>query len=75
MLADVNVIDHEHLTLHPPVLIDDLPLFSATPVQAPKQAKSSVLETKLDDIHPDDLTPKDALGLLYELKAMLPRKS
>ena len=25
MLADVNVIDHEHLTLHPPVLIDDLP--------------------------------------------------
>jgi len=25
MLADLNVIDHEHLTLHPPVLIDDLP--------------------------------------------------
>jgi len=25
MLADINVIDHEHLTLHPPVLIDDLP--------------------------------------------------
>ena len=25
MLADINVIDHEHLTLHPPELIDDLP--------------------------------------------------
>jgi len=25
MLADLNVIDHERLTLHPPVLIDDLP--------------------------------------------------
>jgi N-acyl-D-aspartate/D-glutamate deacylase len=25
MLADINVIDHKHLTLHPPVLIDDLP--------------------------------------------------
>ena len=47
--------------------IDDLPLFSATPAQpAPKQADA--LSDKLDDIHPDELTPKDALALLYELK-------
>jgi DNA mismatch repair protein MutS len=47
--------------------IDDLPLFSATPAQpAPKQ--SDTLSDKLDDIHPDELTPKDALALLYELK-------
>ncbi len=51
-------------------LIDDLPLFSANPPQPQKTSKSSELETKLDDIHPDDLTPREALQVLYELKAL-----
>jgi DNA mismatch repair protein MutS len=50
-------------------LIDDLPLFRAAPVAAPRAAaKSSVLEARLQDVHPDELTPMEALRLIYELK-------
>ncbi|KPU84779.1 DNA mismatch repair protein MutS [Marinosulfonomonas sp. PRT-SC04] len=49
-------------------LIDDLPLFSTTPAPMPVQTKESEVVTRLRDILPDDLTPKDALALLYELK-------
>ena len=49
-------------------LIDDLPLFSvsATPPPTPKQ--SSKVEEKLAEILPDELTPREALDLLYQLK-------
>ena len=50
-------------------LIDDLPLFSANPPPQ-KPVKTSELETKLVDIHPDDLTPREALQVLYELKSL-----
>lgn len=50
-------------------LIDDLPLFAATPAAVPAQKQGpSELETMLDDIHPDDLSPREALQLIYELK-------
>jgi DNA mismatch repair protein MutS len=54
-------------------LIDDLPLFAATPSapQPRKPAGPSALETRLAEVHPDELTPKDALTLLYELKSLL----
>ena len=53
-------------------LMDDLPLFSATP--APKTAQGpSQLEQAMEDIHPDDLSPKEALKTLYELKELLER--
>jgi DNA mismatch repair protein MutS len=51
-------------------LIDDLPLFSATPAPAPQPVKPSPITDRLKDIHPDMLTPKDALDLIYELKAL-----
>ncbi len=47
-------------------MLDDLPLFTAAP--APKPAKPDVLGTRLDDIRPDDLTPRAAIDLIYELK-------
>tara|TARA_R110001599_G_scaffold148536_2_gene332248 strand:- start:333 stop:1760 length:1428 start_codon:yes stop_codon:yes gene_type:complete len=49
-------------------IIDDLPLFSmqAAP-PAPKAAKSPVLEM-MGDLHPDEMTPKQALEALYKLK-------
>ncbi len=52
-------------------LIDDLPLFAASPalVAAMPAATSPALE-KLNDILPDDLSPKEALNLLYELKEL-----
>ena len=53
-------------------LIDDLPLFAATPAPPPPSpGRRSEVEERLGEIHPDELTPKQALDLLYELKALL----
>jgi DNA mismatch repair protein MutS len=49
--------------------IDDLPLFSAT--ATPKKEQSAV-EEALRAVEPDALSPKQALEILYELKAKLP---
>jgi DNA mismatch repair protein MutS len=49
-------------------VIDDLPLFSATPPPPPIQTKQSPAVDMLKDIHPDDLSPKEALNLIYKLK-------
>ncbi|RME14290.1 MAG: DNA mismatch repair protein MutS, partial [Alphaproteobacteria bacterium] len=51
-------------------LVDDLPLFS-TAAPEPLPAAKSAVEERLKNVHPDDLSPRDALELLYELKAML----
>jgi DNA mismatch repair protein MutS len=51
--------------------IDDLPLFSAARSEVPQQTKTSAAEEKLAAILPDSLTPKAALELLYELKALV----
>jgi DNA mismatch repair protein MutS len=51
-------------------LIDDLPLFSAVPTPAPQAVKPSPVTDRLKDIHPDMLTPKEALDLIYELKSL-----
>jgi len=50
-------------------LADDLPLFQAAPKPTPR--KPSAVETRLADINPDDLSAKDALNLLYDLKSLL----
>ncbi|MEM1073670.1 MAG: DNA mismatch repair protein MutS [Pseudomonadota bacterium] len=49
-------------------LIDDLPLFAATSAPAEVAQKPSDLEQTLAQIHPDELTPKQALDLIYKLK-------
>jgi DNA mismatch repair protein MutS len=52
-------------------LIDDLPLFAASPAPTqPAAAGPSVVEERLDQISPDELTPRQALDLLYELKSL-----
>ena len=56
----------------PSTLIDDLPLFrAAAPAPAPKPQKTSEVEDRLRDSHPDEMTPMQALNLLYELKGLL----
>ncbi len=49
--------------------IDDLPLFAAN---APAPVKPSGFEDALRAIEPDTLTPKQALELIYKLKAIQP---
>jgi DNA mismatch repair protein MutS len=49
-------------------VIDDLPLFSATPPPPPIRTKQSPAVDLLETIHPDELTPKEALDLIYKLK-------
>ncbi|MCA3440444.1 MAG: DNA mismatch repair protein MutS [Rhodobacter sp.] len=56
----------------PAALIDDLPLFRAAPARAaPAKPEPSEVEARLTGIHPDDLTPMDALRLIYELRDMI----
>ncbi|MFQ1700277.1 DNA mismatch repair protein MutS [Loktanella agnita] len=52
-------------------IIDDLPLFSATPAPKPVAAKDSAVENKLKTVLPDELSPKEALNLIYELQSLL----
>jgi len=49
-------------------LIDDLPLFSAAPPPPPPAPKASPVTDMLDEILPDELTPREALDLIYKLK-------
>lgn len=48
-------------------LADDLPLFTA---KAPEPPRASPLETRLAEIQPDSLSPREALDILYELKKL-----
>jgi DNA mismatch repair protein MutS len=53
-------------------LIDDLPLFSVKP-QAPRAPTGGPgkLEARLSEVHPDTLTPREALDLVYALKDLI----
>lgn len=51
-------------------LADDLPLFNVNAVAEPKTAEPSALETRMKDVDPDDLSPREALTILYELKQL-----
>jgi DNA mismatch repair protein MutS len=56
-------------------LIDDLPLFAATrpapTAVAPRDAALTALVDMLTALHPDEMSPRDALEALYALKAQL----
>jgi DNA mismatch repair protein MutS len=57
---------------NPAVMIDDLPLFSAAPVRpAPPATRRSEVEDRLRGVAPDELTPRQALDLIYELRRLL----
>ena len=54
-------------------LAEDLPLFSTAVAAAkpPAPTEPSEIERKLARVNPDDLTPRGALDLLYELRGLL----
>ncbi|HLY45846.1 MAG TPA: DNA mismatch repair protein MutS [Stellaceae bacterium] len=55
-------------------LADDLPLFRAARRAAPEPAPdASPAEALLRDLCPDELSPREALDLIYRLKALLAR--
>ena len=53
-------------------LADDLPLFSAAR-PARREPQREALAAALGEVQPDALTPREALELLYKLKALIPR--
>ncbi|ABA03757.1 DNA mismatch repair protein MutS [Nitrobacter winogradskyi Nb-255] len=58
------------------VLVDDLPLFavtSRTGESAPTGETSPLIEA-LKSLHPDEMSPREALDALYALKAKLPKQ-
>ncbi len=50
-------------------LADDLPLFSVAPATVPETP--SAVEETLAGVSPDELSPREALDLIYRLKRML----
>ncbi|MDB6181099.1 DNA mismatch repair protein MutS [Paracoccus fistulariae] len=55
----------------PAALIDDLPLFRAVPpAPAPAKPRDSALDLRMKDVHPDTMSPREALDLIYELKSL-----
>lgn len=52
-------------------LVEDLPLFSISSQPAVLQKQDSAVENRLSEVLPDELTPKQALSLIYELKELL----
>jgi DNA mismatch repair protein MutS len=54
-----------------PGTADALPLFAAAPTAAdPISTEPSAALALLEDIDPDHLTPREALELMYKLKAL-----
>ena len=53
-------------------LADDLPLFAAAPARPTGFARpgESEIEKALAAVNPDELTPRQALELLYELRRL-----
>ncbi len=58
-------------------LVDDLPLFAARPASGPTPAadEPSALEARLAAVNPDELAPREALEVLYELRRLLNNKA
>jgi len=48
------------------LVLDDLPLFAHQP--PPPKPAVNPLHDMLDQVRPDDLTPREAIDLIYELK-------
>ena len=52
-------------------LADDLPLFSASVPATTVESAASAVEEELAELNPDELSPRDALEILYRLKGLL----
>jgi DNA mismatch repair protein MutS len=56
-------------------LVDDLPLFSvAARREPPKATVSDALAEAVQALHPDEMTPREALEALYRLKELTAKR-
>src|SRR5712691_11520032 len=69
VLAELEAEDRMSPARH---LIDDLPLFSAAvrPAPAPADPTADAVVKALADLHPDEMSPREALEALYALKLL-----
>ncbi len=69
VLAELEAEDRMSPSHH---LIDDLPLFSAAPrpLPAPANLVADAVVKALADLHPDEMSPREALEALYALKLL-----
>jgi DNA mismatch repair protein MutS len=56
-------------------LEDDLPLFSFAVKEQPTEAKKSAVEEELSSLNPDNMTAREALLKLYDLKELLAKEN
>ena len=69
VLADLEATKHTHTALGAP---DALPLFSFAPEKAPEpEPEGDALRERLAELAPDEMSPRDALAALYELKRLI----
>ena len=69
VLAQIEAEDRTSPTRR---LIDDLPLFAAArPATPPRDAALDAVVAALSTLHPDEMSPREALEALYVLKAQL----
>ncbi len=67
----LDSLEHGAKQKHIAELADDLPLFANLQPKAEEKPQVSEAEKLLQQINPDDLTPKQALEELYKLKSKL----
>ena len=63
-------LEHQGKGLSPKDVAEELPLFAAV-FEKPKTEEKPAALTELEHLNPDDLSPREALEKLYELKKML----
>jgi DNA mismatch repair protein MutS len=73
VLAELEAEDRVSPSHH---LIDDLPLFSAAarPLPAPASLAADAVVKALADLHPDEMSPREALEALYALKLLAAKR-
>jgi DNA mismatch repair protein MutS len=74
VLAELEAVDRTAPTRK---LIDDLPLFAATPrapAAPPRDEAAEAVAQALAALHPDEMSPREALEALYALKLKATKK-
>ncbi len=67
----LDQLESSERTNNAKTLIDDLPLFSVTQTQSVQTQSDNKLVEALENISPDDMSPREAQQALYDLRALL----